>query len=313
MSWTLSFQSTRPRGARLAGWCGAVAGMALLFQSTRPRGARLASSCSASRSDRFNPRARAGRDGIPTAGRACCSSFNPRARAGRDSPAWALACASSLCFNPRARAGRDAQRGGDVVVGQRFQSTRPRGARPPVWYLPRSRRPFQSTRPRGARRWTLGIPTSTRRFQSTRPRGARPAATDRPAAASRGFNPRARAGRDQINASGVGVHAEFQSTRPRGARLFGGRGWVDPVKVSIHAPARGATSVTQPNNHTDLFQSTRPRGARLPASAPERRLRRRFNPRARAGRDVGLHRCSRLLAGGFNPRARAGRDKVVGG
>ena len=37
----------------------------------------------------------------------------------------------------------------------------------------------------------------------------------------------------------------FQSTRPRGARHIHGRGILPTPKVSIHAPARGATSPDQ--------------------------------------------------------------------
>ena len=120
-------------------------------------------------------------------------------------------------------------------------------------------------------------------FQSTRPRGARHApapclavifvsihAPARGATASPSFarflfrfNPRARAGRDSRYQPHA-VLGRFQSTRPRGARhaenATSGVG-----VVSIHAPARGATSVGP--------------GPFYPAS---------FNPRARAGRDIRL-------------------------
>ena len=56
--------------------------------------------------------------------------------------------------------------------------------------------------------------------------------------------------------------------------------------VSIHAPARGATQLLHGLNAPRyVFQSTRPRGARRRTG--ERSIAgRRFNPRARAGRDV---------------------------
>ena len=77
-------------------------------------------------------------------------------------------------FNPRARAGRDAATWSAFPIRFLFQSTRPRGARPPCScaaacrphrFNPRARAgrdktslednchpfPFQSTRPRGAR------------------------------------------------------------------------------------------------------------------------------------------------------------------
>jgi len=77
-------------------------------------------------------------------------------------------------------------------------------------------------------------------FQSTRPRGARHT-TQR-------------------------LHylfLEFQSTRPRGARLSMRRRLHTNEPVSIHAPARGATSVSMAAGcRLSRFQSTRPRGAR---------------------------------------------------
>ena len=58
----------------------------------------------------------------------------------------------------------------------------------------------------------------------------------------------------------------FQSTRPRGARLDAVSVLVGHVRVSIHAPARGATR----------------------ASSAQARPRSSFNPRAREGRDPAL-------------------------
>ena len=100
------------------------------------------------------------------------------------------------------------------------------------------------------------------------------------------FNPRARAGRDVLDADAVNKAWQFQSTRPRGARLChkitsfivipfqstrprGAR--LDKIGhqaarqlVSIHAPARGATWASCPGAAACVgFQSTRPRGARL--------------------------------------------------
>ena len=119
------------------------------------------------------------------------------------------------------------------------------------------------------------------------------------------FNPRARAGRDTPHLRHAG-HAV----------------------VSIHAPARGATSGSGPSGCKRPFQSTRPRGARQPQGPPPtpempfqstrprgaRRsatsspaTRSRFNPRARAGRDI-IIILKKMRKKCFNPRARAGRD-----
>ena len=57
------------------------------------------------------------------------------------------------------------------------------------------------------------------------------------------------------------------------------------IKVSIHAPTRGATGLNVRRQSYLAFQSTRPRGARQKLlNRPSTQL--RFNPRAHAGRDL---------------------------
>ncbi len=78
---------------------------------------------------------------------------------------------------------------------------------------------FQSTRPRGARQ---NLETRLRDrdwFQSTRPRGARPESFCERSVNIPGFNPRARVGRDRKLKNCRRWDLAFQSTRPRGARL----------------------------------------------------------------------------------------------
>ncbi len=127
----------------------------------------------------------------------------------------------------------------------------------------------------------------------------------------------------------------FQSTRPQGARpIVPTAGlWLalrfNP-RVSIHAPARGATVYnTVMDDDAKKFQSTRPQGARHFRGLDFAPLR-GFNPRARKGRDsVGRAEieakhgfqstrpqgarllCEAFAEGneGFNPRARKGRDR----
>ena len=148
---------------------------------------------------------------------------------------------------------------------------------------------FQSTRPRGARRVKRGRGQTQCYVSIHAPaRGA----TSGYWCSWRGldcFNPRARAGRDDSRESNSTPACTFQSTRPRGAR-----------------PAEGVTS----RPPSSLFQSTRPRGARreemddhgpeqgVSIHAPARGAtsdtnyfcitRYRFNPRARAGRDLDM-------------------------
>ena len=233
----------------------------------------------------------------------------------------------------------------------RFQSTRPRGARlrgSRAYLVPVA---FQSTRPRGARLIAEYWYKEPVKFQSTRPRGARPGMTDevglfdavsihapargatswpRPSCGGgRCFNPRAREGRDLRGYARPAMIWTFQSTRPRGARLGRAEALLDRVAVSIHAPARGATSISardqQPRavsihaparGATDVISArtmslkvsihapargatTRPlRGSRACLVSIHAPARGATLPRPNRGRDH--HR--------FNPRAREGRD-----
>jgi len=142
------------------------------------------------------------------------------------------------------------------------------------------------------------------------------------------FNPRARRGRDTsfwfnsisecqfqstrpqgarlTNVSLSTGLAAFQSTRPQGARPRTRKRKPTLARVSIHAPAGGATQVSNICYFCIRFQSTRPQGAR-PFGSREAGAAPRFNPRARRGRDMIL---LFFISGSqcFNPRARRGRD-----
>jgi len=56
-----------------------------------------------------------------------------------------------------------------------------------------------------------------------------------------GFNPRTREGCDEIFVSPARLEVLFQSTHPRGVRPATQTASINKQKVSIHAPARGAT------------------------------------------------------------------------
>ena len=183
-------------------------------------------------------------------------------------PAWGAtgawqAGALQQCFNSRARVGRD-------LSGQQARAT-PTGSfnsRARVGRDEELRRVFhvtdlfQFTRPRGARRtMSSRAARAASQFQFTRPRGARRAFVAYPRR-----------------------NSTFQFTRPRGARHKIVLEPSEPVEVSIHAPAWGATgsrprtSATRSFNSRarvgrdrlrpprvddlSLFQFTRPRGAR---------------------------------------------------
>ena len=97
------------------------------------------------------------------------------------------------------------------------------------------------------------------------------------------FDPRPRAGATR-RPHGRHYRHPFRSTPPRGGRLESGSDVGDAIKVSIHAPARGAT------RHRSRLGRTRC-----------------FDPRPRAGGDT---HCRRLVMArmGFDPRPRAGGD-----
>jgi len=99
------------------------------------------------------------------------------------------------------------------------------------------------------------------------------------------FNPRAREGRDTILQSGHSVFASFNPRAREGRdiimrlKLFGNIGFNPRAregrdipgkeysawnKVSIHAPAKGATPNSLSISQPAMFQSTRPRRARPP-------------------------------------------------
>jgi len=56
--------------------------------------------------------------------------------------------------------------------------------------------------------------------------------------------------------------AGFQSTHPHGVRHLCGFPVFNPVLVSIHAPAWGATQEAQEAIQSAMFQSTHPHGVR---------------------------------------------------
>ena len=132
-----------------------------------------------------------------------------------------------------------------------FQSTLPRGERPPhdqpfvgldECFNPRSREGSD------LRRGFVRVRQA--RFQSTLPRGERPEDEDSPANGVRCFNPRSREGSDRQGqqrvdrGDRVSIHAPARGAT-RSLRLRN-----VPQDVSIHAPARGATYLT---DFTDVY------------------------------------------------------------
>ena len=125
----------------------------------------------------------------------------------------------------------------------------------------------------------------TTMFQSTHPRGVRPAL-----------------------APDVDGWIVFQSTHPRGVRLAVFHLPAQLVRVSIHAPARGATAVLILRRACWIwFQSTHPRGVR-PGTPPGTACPIScFNPRTREGCDIPSV-LGYVGRPSFNPRTREGCD-----
>ena len=203
-----------------------------------------------------------------------------------------------------------------------FQFTRPRGARragsdgEALFVL------FQFTRPRGARRG--GKKGGRRRgsFNSRAREGRDGLFRGGSELLTFCFNSRAREGRDGLYDRFLHIDTAFQFTRPRGARLNRYPGACSPVlfqftrprgarpsflilrltvlRVSIHAPARGATVRLAVQAILWGFQFTRPRGARPIPSSHILGIS-CFNSRAREGRDSGTFDAgiSLLLQGGI--------------
>ena len=132
--------------------------------------------------------------------------------------------------------------GRSAVKASIFQSTLPRRERPSINVSNSSRVQFQSTLPRRERQMPNSLNCSTIQFQSTLPRRERLRAYLRHHLSAY-FNPRSREGSD--HASGISPKR---------------------LKISIHAPAKGATSVLCLVVSKNIY----------------------FNPRSREGSDMAL-------------------------
>ena len=102
------------------------------------------------------------------------------------------------------------------------------------------------------------------KFQFTLPRGERRPEADDGAGVS-GFNSRSRVGSDEQAVLNKEIYARFNSRSRVGSDLA----WADvrfDDRVSIHAPAWGATHPARGRRRRDEFQFTLPRGERLSSS-----------------------------------------------
>ena len=77
------------------------------------------------------------------------------------------------------------------------------------------------------------------------------------------FNPRSHKGSDRNTFLLARVVKRFQSTLPQGERRLFTKPYAIQIRISIHAPTRGATSDDLLAKLTSGFQSTLPQGERL--------------------------------------------------
>ena len=144
----------------------------LQFQSTRPRGARPRTRSQSSCSFSFNPRAHVGRDRVET-------DLFPFIQVSIHAPTWG-ATATAAKTTAQEKVSIHAPTWGATQSHRKQGDGRAVSIHAPTWGATDSRKKqqhkkkFQSTRPRGARPIWLFIVVGINRFQSTRPRGARP-------------------------------------------------------------------------------------------------------------------------------------------
>ena len=160
------FQSTRPQGARppIAFICSRIR----MFQSTRPQGARLDSVRHIWTSLRFQSTRPQGARQNARFGVRYVERFNPRARRGRDS--YIFAKESRLGVSIHAPAGGATYHHDEYQLFWEFQSTRPQGARRSCSIFGIS---FLSFNPRARRGRDLILPFNDPRWASFNPRARR--------------------------------------------------------------------------------------------------------------------------------------------
>jgi len=287
--------------------CGYTWRSAKEFQSTRPRRARrvsLRSVCQ--RHACFNPRAHAGRDGRhsqqgknwtvfqstrPRRARRRISALPGRAKSfqsTRPRRARQIVCGNKLTATV---VSIHAPTQGATFFHGRFRISELVSIHAPTQgatgtadgAVPADA--FQSTRPRRARLVVIVLLFIGFLFQSTRPRRARRGKCGLQGRLDLFQSTRPRRARPCFVVISFNLLA-FQSTRPRRARhAFVGQINGMVIIVSIHAPTQGAT-ISTPPPRADMT---------------------RFNPRAHAGRDIGID-AKTATEFSFNPRAHAGRD-----
>ena len=159
-------------------------------------------------------------------------------------------------------------RGATVIVNDlvyircRFQSTLPQGERLIWMQLPVRLKEFQSTLPQGERRYSINEATSSSGFQSTLPQGER-----------------------LIHPAAPKPNYRFQSTLPQGERQVPSSGNAGFWRISIHAPARGATDQRVYCLYDRRISIHAPARGATDIDTMVELSQQNFNPRSRKGSD----------------------------
>ena len=222
--------------------------------SPHPRGSRARA--------RFNPRARAGRDGVVHIfgnTRQLFQSTRPRGARPERLRVFGVVCSS---FNPRARAGRDLNRAQGPDVLDRFN--------------PRARAGRDLTTPRLCRWRTIVSIHAPARGATRRPR-SRPCE-------GWSFNPRARAGRDCSSRQRHIVESGFNPRARAGRDDYPDAKITQAQRFNPRARA-GRDEGLEMAHSTDSRFNPRARAGRDALSLGLSGMKYSFNPRARAGRD----------------------------
>ena len=187
-------------------------------------------------------------------------------------------------FNPRSREGSDLKLYRDMPDCNHFNPRSREGSDRSRVCRKLSASGFQSTLPRGERLKVTDVRVERLQFQSTLPRGERPYTAGYQPMDSENFNPRSREGSDvRLASQYLGLNS-----------------------ISIHAPARGATTFSTLLLSQHEFQSTLPRGER-PDNIYILSNTRKFQSTLPRGERQKIYN-SRLFVSNFNPRSREGSD-----
>ena len=208
----------------------------------------------------FNPRSREGSDLKTTGSAPAARHFNPRSREGSDATRPHLT-RRWRNFNPRSREGSDFSSNWICSEQEVFQST-----------LPRRERLSQPTTKKFLLHISIHAPAKGatlpcdyiilhRVFQSTLPRRERRVLWQR-GSCSKDFNPRSREGSDVHLRQRFQIVWNFNPRSREGSDTSVLDLLISRLYISIHAPAKGATSGIWTMHWKQRFQSTLPRRER---------------------------------------------------